>query len=169
MPARPVALQILLLFPWFFTASAFPAHAEIVTNDVAPAFTLRDGDNRMVICKEILKRKPILLSFFFTECKPCKKEIPELEKLNEKYKDKMQFYLIATDKEGAHAVKPYIQRMNITITVLLDKYQDVVHDFGITKYPTLYIIGRDGRVKYFCAGYDPANIEKIEEYIKTNL
>jgi peroxiredoxin len=78
-------------------------------------------------------------------------------------------YLVATDKEGADALRPYIKSMNMTIPVLLDQYQDVVGAYGVTKYPSLYIIGRDGRVKYSCAGYDPANIARIEEIIQNKL
>jgi cytochrome c biogenesis protein CcmG, thiol:disulfide interchange protein DsbE len=149
--------------------AAIPARAEIRTGDAAPAITLRDVDNRLVFCMKALKQKPVLVSFFFTDCKPCKKEIPELEKLLAKFGNKAQFYLVATDKNGADAVRPYVKKMAITIPVLLDLYQDTVQAYGVTKYPSLYIIGRDGRVKYACFGYDPKNIERIEEVIKNKL
>jgi peroxiredoxin len=146
-----------------------PLHAEIRMNDMAPDIMLRDVDNKLVLCKNVLRQKPILVSFFFTGCKPCKKEIPELEKLNGKYKDRYQFYLIAIDKNGADDVKPFIGTMKITIPVLLDPYQDTVQAFGITKYPTLYVIGRDGRIKYACSGYDPKNIGRIEAMMQKGI
>jgi thiol-disulfide isomerase/thioredoxin len=164
-PFRLKGVLLLCILPFYI----MPLHAEIKINEMAPGITLRDVENKLVLCKNVLKKKPILVSFFFTGCRPCKKEIPELEKLNGKYKNRVQFYLIAIDKNGADDVKPYIEAMKITLPVLLDPYQDAVQAFGVTKYPTLYIIGCDGRVRYACFGYDPKNIDRIEAMIRTGL
>jgi peroxiredoxin len=160
---KSVMLSCLILF------FILPLHAEIKINDMAPGITLRDINNKLVMCKNVLRQKPILVGFFFTGCRPCKKEIPELEKLYGKYKSKVQFYLIAIDKTGADDVNPYIKSMNITIPVLLDPYQDAVQAFGVIKYPTMYVIGRDGRVKYVCYGYDPKNIDRLEKMMQSGF
>lgn len=139
---------------------------EIKTGDVAPNINLRDLNNRLIIGRDILKKKPVLVNFFFTACVPCKKEIPELEALNDKYRDNIRMFHVATDKEGYDAVKPYVDMMNIRIDVLLDKYSDVVKEFNVTRYPTVYIINREGKVIYYQSGYSSDNVSKIENVIK---
>ncbi len=156
----------ILLHISFLTTGTLSVAAEIKVNDKAPYITLRDINNRLIFGKNILKEKPIIAGFFFTDCLPCKKEIPELELLNKKYSQKIKMFLIATDKEGADAVVPYMKMMNITIDVLIDKYSDVARDYGVTKYPSLFIIGRNGKVLYSCYGYKKDNIRNIEKIIK---
>jgi len=155
----------LLSLSLYLSAEEIPKR-EINTGDIAPNIILRDLNNKLIICKDILKEKPILINFFFTGCAPCKKEIPELENLNDKYKDKIQIFLIATDKEGYEAVKPYVDKMKIRMDVLIDKYSDVVKEFNIIKYPTVYIIDRNRKVRYYQSGYNDDNILKIENIIK---
>lgn len=155
----------LSLLVSFLNISTLLSAAEIKVNDTAPNITLRDLNNKLIFGKSIFKEKPILAGFFFTNCLPCKKEIPELELLNKKYGLKIKMFLIATDKEGADAVIPYIEKMKITIDVLIDKYSDSAKDFGVTQYPSLFIIGMDGKVLYSCYGYKKENIENIEKII----
>lgn len=144
----------------------FPAPREIVTGDAAPGIILRDLNNKLVFCKNILREKPLLVSFFFTECVPCKKEIPELERLKVLYGGRVRFFMISTDRGGIDAVTPFVAAMNLTIEVLIDKYSDAARAYGVTKFPSTFIVGRDGKVVYDCRGYNNDNIRKIEEILK---
>jgi peroxiredoxin len=153
----------LIAFFFFFSVLCF---AEIKKNDKAPQIILRDMDNKAVFVAHELKSRPVLVNFFFTACVPCKKEMPELEKLYNTYKDKVGMYLISTDAEGAGAVRPYVNKMKITIPVLIDKYSDVAKLYGIDKYPSMVLIGKNGKVMFVTNGYKEENIEKLEEILK---
>jgi peroxiredoxin len=157
--ARLSLLICLLVF------ASFPCISEMKINDTAPNITLRDTRNKLVFGKAILKEKPILVSFFFTDCLPCKKEIPELDELNKKYSSKIKMFLVATDKEGSDVVIPYIEKMKVSIDVLIDRYSDAAKDFGVTQYPSLFIIGRDGKIIYSCKEYNKDNIKNIEQIL----
>jgi peroxiredoxin len=154
--------RILTICSILACALSAQADTPVKTGDIAPNITLRDMNGKMVFGKNILKEKPLLVSFFFTACKPCKKEIPELEKLHGKYNGRVKMFLIATDAEGEDAVRPYVEKMHISIDVLIDKYSDAVRQFGVTKYPSLYLIGKDGRVIYSCEGYSEDNIAALD-------
>jgi peroxiredoxin len=155
----------LLILTFCLSAQDTGKKEAIKKGDIAPKIVLRDINNKLVLCNNILKQKPVLVNFFFTDCAPCKKEIPELDALNEKYNDRIRMLLIATDKEGADAVKPYADRMNIRMDILIDKYSDIAKAYNVTKYPSVYIIGKDGKVKYAREGYYADNIKKIENII----
>ncbi len=145
---------------------ASPAASEIKKNDTAPRITLRDMNNKLVFVSDDIKNKPVILSFFFTACLPCKKEIPELEKLYSSYSNKVKIYLISTDTAGADVVRPYIESHKITIPVLLDKYSDAAASYGIDKYPSMFLIGRNGKVMFSSYGYNEDNLVKLEEVLK---
>lgn len=142
------------------------AYGDVKIGEKAPNIILRDNNNNLIISTNILKQKPILISFFYTDCKPCIKEIPELEKLNKKYKNRVEFFLICTDTNGVDAVKPFIDQMNLSIKVLIDKYSDVAKSYHVTKYPSSFIINKKGKIIFFCFGYKQENIKKMETKLK---
>ena len=158
-------VRILLLIFSLFVSNALNA-AELKPNHFAPNITLRNTNNKLVFGKTILKEKPIIISFFFVDCINCRKEFPDLELINKKYGSKIKMFLIATDKEGADVVVPYIEKMKITIDVLIDKYSDAAKDFFVTQYPALFIINRDGKLVYSSYGYKKDNVSKIEKIIE---
>jgi len=160
-----ISLKYLFYLILFFCL-AISALPEIKKNDTAPRINLRDMDNRFVFVSNELKDKPVLVIFFFTACVPCKKEMPELEKLYISYKQKVSMYLISTDSEGSDAVRPYINKMKITIPVLIDKYSDVTKLYGIDKYPSMVLIGKNGKIIFLTNGYNEDNIAKLEEILK---
>jgi len=155
-----------IIYIIIFLSLLIPAFPEIKKNDKAPQIILRDMDNRLVLVSHELKNKPVLISFFFTACVPCKRELPELENLYLRYNNNVSIFLISTDAEGSEAVRPYIKRMKITIPVLIDKYSDVAKIYEIDKYPSMFLIGRNGKVIFASYGYNEENISRLEEVLK---
>jgi peroxiredoxin len=155
-----------LLYVILFFCFVIPARPEIKKNEKAPQINLRDMDNRLVFVSNELKDKPVLVNFFFTACAPCRRELPELEILYNRYKQKAGMYLISTDSEGSDAVRPYLNKLKITIPVLIDKYSDVAKIYGIDKYPSMILIGKNGKVIFVTNGYNEENIAKLEDILK---
>lgn len=147
-------------------SAATGAFTEIKKNDTAPGIVLRDINNRIVFVSNELKDKPVLVNFFFTSCAPCQKEIPELEKLYALYRQKVAMYLISTDPEGSEIVRPYVNKMQISIPVLIDKYSDIARNYGIDKYPSMVLIGKNGKVIFITSGYNIENVTRLEEILK---
>ena len=114
-------------------------------------------------------RKPLVLSFFATWCIPCKKEIPQLEILREKYPD-VGIYLIDVN-EPADLLAEYIAEYDIKLEVLMDRYgkvaakYGVVSDQGVGNLPTLFIIGDDGKVILSHVGYKEGDEEEYDEVL----
>ena len=54
------------------------------------------ADSSLFSFKAYLKQaeKPIVLNFFWVECKPCRKELPHLAQLEQQYGDKAQFLAV---------------------------------------------------------------------------
>jgi len=150
--------------PALYSSGSVPSEG-----DMAPNIILRDTSQNLVFIKKYLKKKPVLVSFFFVGCKPCEREIKELERIKKSHGSKIEMFLISTDKEGAEAVRPYIKKQGITMRVLTDEYNDIAGKFKITKYPTIVIIGRDKKIIFRSSGNPEENISRIESMLKKGI
>lgn len=78
--------------------------------------------------KNLLKPngKPILLNFWATWCEPCVKEFPDLIKIDEMYRGKIDFYTISMDdlSEIDQDVPKFLGKMNAKMPSFLLKTQD---------------------------------------------
>ena len=116
-------------------------------------------------------RKPLVLSFFATWCIPCKKEIPQLTILQERYAE-IGIFLIDVN-EPAELVNSYIEEFGITLEVLLDRYGKVAEKFGvvdengIAHLPSLFIIDADGTIVLSHTGYKVGDEEHYDEVLKS--
>ncbi|MFC1490615.1 TlpA family protein disulfide reductase [Candidatus Latescibacterota bacterium] len=136
-----------------------------------PSFYLKDINgndfflNEYVGEKSSKNLKGIIFSFCASYCLPCKREIPELEKLKEKYKDQgLGIYLIALEKE--ELAKTIIEETKTTIPMLLDKYLVTQKLIGFTGIPFTVLIDSDQKVRYigtaFPEGKEAETIERLE-------
>ena len=70
---------------------------EIKVGDPSPDFQYENRDGKVYSLKDF-RGKYVLIDVWATYCSPCKKEIPFLEKIQEKFKNKnIVFVGIATD------------------------------------------------------------------------
>ncbi|HIW76549.1 MULTISPECIES: cytochrome c biogenesis protein/redoxin [Gordonibacter] len=108
--------------------------------------------------------KTIFLNFFATWCGPCKREIPDIEKL---YRDRgenaddLVVLAVANPKTADHPtnsdvsveeVKAFIKEQNMTYPVLMDETGEVFGAYGVMSFPTTFMIDKDGNVFGYAAG-----------------
>jgi len=90
--------------------------------------------------------KVVLVNFWATWCPPCLKEMPDLEALHKRFKDKGLVILSISDEE-ADVVKPFIAtKQKVTYPVMLDKGGKVSDQFRVDGIPKTFIYGRDGKL-----------------------
>ncbi len=140
-----VALALALLLALQWTAS--PPSAQ------APDFVLPDLQGKAVRLSQ-LKGKVVFLNIWATWCPPCRKEMPTMESLYQRFKG-MDFVMLAVnqDAEGAKTVIPYLQEGNFTFPVLLDTHGEVGRRYGVTGLPETFIIDREGHIVHHHIGY----------------
>jgi thiol-disulfide isomerase/thioredoxin len=131
----------------------------------APDFTLKDEYGKMVKLSD-LKDSVVLLNFWATTCHSCKKELPELEKLYQQYKNKVKFYGIVIDTDNPQKIKNAKKEMGFSFPVLIGNYQ-VMEKYRIIGTPITYVLGKDNTIGKIFIGPQP--IEKIKEAIDKEL
>lgn len=89
-----------------------------------------------------------MLVFWATWCPACNEEIPELIKLQEKFKDKNLAILAVSVSEKEKLVKSFAAKKGITYTVLIDSDGTTSKAYGIIGIPTNIIFNKKGEQVY---------------------
>lgn len=92
-----------------------------------------------------LKGKVVLVNFWATWCPPCRKEMPDLQALYDKYKEQGFLVLSISDEESAKVV-PFINERKITYPVLLDPGRKVNDAFEVMGIPKSFVYDREGKL-----------------------
>lgn len=112
----------------------------------APDFTLNTLDGKKVSLKEF-RGKVVFLNFWATWCPPCVIEMPAMEALHKRFKDKGLIVMAVNSEEGAAKVSKFIKKKSYTFLVLLDSAGSVSADtYRAIGFPTTYLINRRGMV-----------------------
>lgn len=97
--------------------------------------------------------KVVLINFFATWCPPCRKEVPELIELYKTYKNKnVEFIGIAIDDNGAEAVAPFAEKININYPLYLTT-QDLNNIYKVDAVPTTLLYDKNGKLVQTITGY----------------
>lgn len=96
----------------------------------------------------------ILINFWATWCAPCVKEIPSLNNLYNKFKDKKKFKMIAINiGQSKEAVKKFLldKSLPVEFTILLDEKMDL-SDWNVQAIPTTFLVDKKGKIIYKVEG-----------------
>ncbi|MGL5316468.1 MAG: cytochrome c biogenesis protein CcdA [Peptostreptococcaceae bacterium] len=105
------------------------------------------------------KGKTVFLNFWATWCPPCKAEMPHIEDIYKEYglnKDDVIILGVASPylgKEGSDEyIKEFLSSNNYTFPVVLDYDGELVYQYGISAFPSTFIINKDGYVTQYVPG-----------------
>jgi len=108
-------------------------------------FTLTDLTGKTWTLKD-LKGKVVLVNFWATWCPPCRKEMPDLEALYNRFKDQGFVILAISEDEETEKVAPFIAERKISYPILLDPGQKVNKLFQVEGIPKSFVYNRDGKL-----------------------
>ena len=141
-------------------------HRKELRGKKAPDFvvTSLQGD---VFRKVDLAGKTVVLNFWFVDCPPCRREIPDLNELVEKYRSEdIVFIAIALDKPER------LQEFLASTPLLYDVVpngREYAHLYNVSSYPTNMVIDREGRLSYENSGVGLRSVALLEKAIKKSL
>lgn len=117
-------------------------------------------------------KKLVIMSFFATYCEPCKKEMPELSRLYETYKDQgLGVMLVSIDKgnEQKDEVVALAKANAITFPVLHDRFQVVARRYSAERLPYMLMLDPAGNVKTVHIGYTEELKASLENEVRKEL
>jgi len=139
------------------------AHKPAV-GSVAPSFSLLDLAGKI---QSLPEGEVVLLNFWATWCPPCREEMPSMQALHEKLKDKgLKIIAVSVDVEVS-SVQKFVQDYGLSFQVLHDGKGEVASQYGVFRYPETFVIGRDGKVRlYKIGGANWASSEYVKLFEK---
>jgi len=107
-------------------------------------FTLTDLHGKSWTLSQ-LRGKVVLVNFWATWCPPCRKEMPDLEALYNRFKSHGLVILAISDEELGK-VQPFIAERKITYPVMLDPGRKVNEMFQVEGIPKSFVYNREGKL-----------------------
>jgi thiol-disulfide isomerase/thioredoxin len=143
------------------SASTAPISATIKVGDKAPDFTVSTTGGPFQLSTS--EGKPTLLEVFATWCPHCQREAPVLSSLALRYKDKVNFVGVSGSANGIDGTTPetqadvveWSQKFGAQYPVAFDPNLDVAHKYLQGGFPTVVLIGTDGKVQAVRSGEMP--------------
>ena len=129
----------------------------------APDFTLVDQYGETHTLSDYAG-KTVFLNFWATWCGPCKSEMPEIQALYEKYGENQGDLIVLGVANPKTEDAPYNQDVTqaeveqfledngYTFPVVMDTTGEIFYYYGITAFPTTFMIGVDGNVFGYVPG-----------------
>lgn len=126
----------------------------------APTWVLQDLDGNTVESKSF-DGKIVVLDFWGSWCGPCRYELPHFQEIYEKYRDEgVIFYGINWERvdrsQRVATAKKYMEENGFDFPVVVDLEDRTPFAFGVTSYPTVFLIDPSGNIKYRNVGFNEA-------------
>ncbi|HMR92903.1 MAG TPA: TlpA disulfide reductase family protein [Chitinophagaceae bacterium] len=137
------------------------------TGQLLQDFTSTDLSGHRIQLQQ-LKGKIVVLNFWFIQCTPCLREIPELNKLAEDYADTSQVVFLGIALDRKTALDSFLQRTPVQYNII-PSGRPVAALYKIYSYPTHVVLNREGRVIFHSTGYAAGTAYWLRKMIKSVL
>ncbi len=160
----------ILAFLMLFNAEAvnaeepfFKAYDKIFLRNVE----ITDLKNKKIKIDDIFENENYIINFWATWCLPCKKELPELQKIHTELREKkIKTYIISIDKKNTKEQLFFLKENNIDVLVpFFDKKMNFFNSLKLRGIPTTLLINKknkmamkEGVIKYSYEIMDELNI-----------
>lgn len=101
--------------------------------------------------------KVVVLDFWATWCGPCLKAMPKLAEIQESYGDKVQ--VLAVSSEDKDKLKKFLSTNRLPLKFVRDPFTLTTEKYGVSAYPTTFVIGKDGKIAWKSLGMDEEGLQ----------
>lgn len=131
------------------------AHTETLVGKAIPDFEVTTTEGDTVKMSDMLEGKEVaVVVLFATWCGPCEEEFPEMDKVYQKYQDKMSMIALDVDVlDDEKSLKEYADSHNLSFPMAMGN--ESLDYVKTTAYPTTLIIDRNGKIGCFRVGSVP--------------
>lgn len=170
---QPSAIWLIsrLAFVLIFIGGAVTTQAQQLGEAASiPEAELRTlTGNTVKLNEQLDDDKYSIISFWATWCKPCKKELSNLNYLMPDWKKRFDVELIAISLDNAQTsrkVSSYVNGKGWQFDVLLDPNNNTKRKLNFNAIPYSIIVNKEGKIMYKHSGYKSGDEYEMEDQLK---
>jgi len=114
-------------------------------------FTVASPDGKQVRLGDH-RGKVVFLNFWATWCRPCREEIPAMEWLYQRYRDKGFTVIAISVDSDIVAVPPFIKQNQLTFPIGHDPRMALANRYEVRAVPSSFLIDRKGNLVALAIG-----------------
>jgi cytochrome c biogenesis protein CcmG, thiol:disulfide interchange protein DsbE len=137
------------IFVFIMLATALTAFTQDIKK--AKSFRLENTEGKFIELDSLLINGPVLINFWASWCKPCKEELPEIDKISKEFLEKgLKVILITIDKPSfVSKAKAFLKTKGIELELLKDCDMKVIKSFGGgDSVPLTFIIDKEKNIVF---------------------
>ena len=143
---------------------------ELKEGQPAPGFTLLTLDGGRASLTDH-RDKLVVLNFWATWCQPCTVEMPSLEALWRRYRDRGLIVVgVCVDRGAPKALlEPYVRNLRLTFPILLDPDSKTSDRWRVTALPATFLVRPGGEVAGVAMGAREWNSDEMRALVERLL
>ena len=143
--------DVILDQPGVYQEPGIGTNALVVGKQMKPAY-VRDLNNQVVNTASFFTDgKPALINYWFSNCQPCKREMPALQDAFTKYGAQVNFIGINT-QDSSEVATSFIEDLGIDYEILRDPNGESVVANGVSTFPNTFFVNAAGTIIKQIAG-----------------
>ena len=139
------------------------------TKQSLPSVTLKNTEGENIdVSTYGTNGKITIISFWATWCKPCIKELRNLNDVLDDWEEDYNVELVAVsvdDSRNSARVKPFADGQGWDFDILLDPNGEFQRDMNVTNPPVTFLIDQNGKIVYTHTGYLEGDELDLEDEI----
>ncbi len=121
---------------------------------LAPDFTLKTLEGKTLRLSDLQGKKVVLINFWATWCPPCRLEMPTIQKIYSKKKEKgFEILAVNIEPDANQEIRDFMKELRLSFPVLLDPDMKVARKYHVFGLPVSMLIDRQGIVRAREIGY----------------
>jgi peroxiredoxin len=154
---------ILAIFLAFTLSGCYRGSKPARIGTVAPDFTVQDSDRKITLSD--YRGQIVVLNFWATWCPPCIEELPSLETLQQRMKDRGVKVLAISIDDDDNAYHQFLKDNRVDFLSVRDASKTSNNLYGTFKFPETYIIDQKGIVRRKFIGAVNWNQAEIVDFL----
>jgi thiol-disulfide isomerase/thioredoxin len=135
--------------------------------EAMPTFNLKDTKGKEFNSEELIG-KVVVINLWFTTCKPCVMEMPELNQLYSEYKDNSDVVFVSITYNSPKEIKQFLKKHDFDYPIV-GSALETCNSFGVKGYPTNIVVDQSGKYAFYATGSFPGIKDVLESEIQKLL